>query len=36
MKFDDEKYGKVYSFVNSEKLQSSIHELNNLKNMTNN
>lgn len=31
-KFDDEKYGKVYSFVNSEKLQQSIHELNTFKN----
>ena len=32
MKFDDEKYGKIYSFINSDKLQSSIHELNILKN----
>ncbi len=32
MKFDDPKYGKIYSFVNSEKLQESIHELNVLKN----
>ena len=31
MKFDDKKYGKVYSFANSEKLQKSIHELNKLK-----
>lgn len=30
-KFDDKKYGKVYSFVNSEKLQQSINELNKLK-----
>ena len=36
MKFDDKKYGKVYSFVNSEKLQESIHELNILKNKINN
>lgn len=31
MKFDDEKYGKIYSFLNSEKLQESIRELNKLK-----
>lgn len=31
MKFDDKKYGKVYSFVNSERLQQSINELNKLK-----
>ena len=30
-KFDDKKYGKVYSFINSEKLQQSIIELNKLK-----
>lgn len=35
-KFDDKQYGKVYSFINSEKLQQSIHELNKLKNMINN
>jgi hypothetical protein len=35
MKFDDKKYGKIYSFVNSEKLQKSIHELNKLKNYIN-
>lgn len=35
MKFDDKEYGKVYSFVNSEKLQQSIHELNELKNKIN-
>lgn len=34
-KFDDKKYGKVYSFTNSEKLQQSIHELNILKNKIN-
>lgn len=36
MKFDDKKYGKVYSFVNSEKLQQSINELNKLKTKINN
>ena len=36
MKFDDEKYGKVYSFKNSNKLQNAIHELNILKNKINN
>jgi len=36
LKFDDEKYGKIYSFVNSDKLQESIHELNKLKIMINN
>jgi hypothetical protein len=36
MKFDDKKYGKVYSFINSEKLQKSIHELNKLKNIIKN
>jgi hypothetical protein len=35
-KFDDKQYGKIYSFVNSEKLQQSIHELNKLKNKINN
>jgi hypothetical protein len=35
-KFNDPKYGKVYSFINSEKLQQSIHELNKLKTMINN
>lgn len=30
-KFDDIKYGKIYSFVNSDKLQKSIHDLNELK-----
>ena len=35
-KYNDDKYGKVYSFVNSEKLQKSIHELNKLKNKINN
>lgn len=35
-KFNDKKYGKVYSFINSEKLQQSIQELNKLKNIINN
>ena len=35
-KFDDKKYGKVYSFVNSDKLQQSIQELNKLKDIINN
>ena len=35
-KFDDKKYGKVYSFVNSDKLQRSIQELNELKDIINN
>ena len=35
-KSDDKKYGKVYSFVNSDKLQQSIQELNKLKDIINN
>lgn len=31
MKFDDYKYGKVYSFENTEKLHEAIRELNKLK-----
>lgn len=34
-KFDNKKYGKVYSFVNSDKLQESIRGLNELKNKIN-
>ena len=31
MKFDDRKYGKVYSFENTDKLRKAISKLNNLK-----